>query len=234
MLVLVSFLPLPVKAVADISPGDLESLSRSFKLRRPPPPRDELSDLPPLDNSSEAVLIGEDLPQWATAENYTDLEPGLDGLQEFELGWQNATGAIWESQGIGKFCDALDSDIEEPPNSGSIAVMETPESRWLRKGKFKAIEHLGHHPLRHELTDTPAHVQAQDVVLDTPYPPVRTEGEKRKAEQLSQQEKMDWEKESKRRKQLWRGLIGQDPAYGQFWETLTRVSPQRQTRRVAC
>jgi hypothetical protein len=234
MLVLVSFLPLSVNVEADISLGDLESLSRSFKLRRPAPFRDELSDLPPLADSSEVVLIGEGLPQWATAENYTDLEPGLDGLQEFELSWRNATGAIWESQGIGKFCDALDSDIEEPPDADLIAVMETPESRWLRKGKFRAIEPFGHHPLRHELTDTPAHVQAQDVVLDTPYPPVWTAGEKRKAEQLSQQEKMDWEKESKRRKQLWRGIIGQDLAYGQFWETLTRVSPQRQTRQVAC
>jgi hypothetical protein len=229
MLVLVSFLPHSVKVEADISLGDLETLSRSFKPRRPAPPCDELSDLPPLADSSEAVLIGEDVPQWATVENYTDLEPGLDGLREFEIGWRDATGAIWESQGIGKFCDALDSDAEELPNAGSIAVMETPESRWLRKGKFKAIEHLGHHPLRHEIPDTPAQVQAQDIVLDTPYPPGRTAGEECKAEQLSQQEKMDWEQESKRRKQLWRGSIGQDSGYGQFWETLTRVSVCLQT-----
>jgi hypothetical protein len=173
------------------------------------------------------ILLGSDIPEWAGKEDYTDLEPALDALHDFENEWTKSTGVLWQSQGIGKFCDALDSDLEdmeEAKHIGQAAVLETPEGRWLRKGKFKAVDTLPQtHPLRHEIPDTPD--QVHHVVLETPYPPARVEREAIQPAKEIQQDNLDWEQESKRRKQLWRRLIGKDPGYGQFWETLSRVRP---------
>ena len=108
--------------------------------------------------------------------------------------------------------------MEDPVPENPI-IMETPVNRWLRKGKFKALD-----PFRLNTSgpDTPMQVQA--IVLETPYPPARIPDRVMSAEDVAQEkEKTDWERECKRRKKLWRGLIGKDPGYGRFWDSLSRV-----------
>jgi hypothetical protein len=65
-------------------------------------------------------------------------------------------------------------------------------------------------------------MNVHDLVLETPDPAPR------KVDEITLdgpelQKKIEWEQESKRRKKLWRGLIGKDPGYGRFWESLSRV-----------
>jgi len=97
--------------------------------------------------------------------------------------------------------------------------METPVNRWLRKGKFKALDPFR---LNTNAPDTPMPVHA--IVLETPYPPARVpEGVRTEEEVAQEKEKTDWERVCKRRKKLWRGLIGKDPGYGRFWHSLSRV-----------
>jgi len=164
------------------------------------------------------------LPWHQSVDEYVDLEPELDNLKEFETDWPNATGTFWiHRNNTERFCEALDirgeEDVEEAVPERPI-VLETPANRWLRKGKFKALDPFR---LNANVPDTP--IQLQGIVLETPYPPsripletVQTEGEG-----LLERVKADWERECKRRKKLWRGLIGKDPGYGRFWDTLTRV-----------
>jgi len=156
---------------------------------------------------------------------YIDLEPELDNLHEFELGWRNSSGSLWaEGRGSGRFCEALDQEEEaveeEVPNRSM--VQETPVNRWLRKGKFKALNHLTPTPSHGFAPDTP--MQDHQVVLETPYPPMRAPGKGVLVDESVSQERIEWEQEAKRRKQLWRGLIGKDPGYGEFWASLPRVS----------
>jgi len=101
-------------------------------------------------------------------------------------------------------------------------VQETPVNRWLRKGKFKALDHLTPTTVPGFAPDTP--MQVHQVVLETPYPPMRVPEKDVLVDESVSQERIDWEQEAKRRKQLWRGLIGKDPGYGQFWDSLRRVS----------
>ena len=101
-------------------------------------------------------------------------------------------------------------------------VQETPVNRWLRKGKFKAFDHLTPTISHGYAPDTP--VQVHQVVLETPYPPMRVPEKDVLVDESVSQERIDWEHEATRRKQLWRGLIGKDPGYGQFWASLPRVS----------
>jgi hypothetical protein len=131
-----------------------------------------------------------------------------------------------ESHVSGRFCEALDQEgdpVEKETPNRSI-VLETPANRWLRKGKFKALDHLTPEIGYDTALDTP--VKSHNIVLETPYPPIKVAVEVKDVlvdEEISQ-ERIDWEQESKRRKRLWRGLIGKDPGYGQFWDTLPRVS----------
>jgi hypothetical protein len=193
-------------------------------LRQPPPISEDLPQLSQELEPSERVRLGTDILPWHQPEDgYIDLEPDLDNLKEFELDWQNASGALWAHQvGQGRFCEALD-DHEEDPAEVSVPVnpiiMETPVNRWLRKGKFKALD-----PFRLDTNapDTPMQVHA--IVLETPYPPARVPEVVQSEEEVAQEkEKADWERECRRRKKLWRGLIGKDPGYGRFWDSLTRV-----------
>ena len=95
-------------------------------------------------------------------------------------------------------------------------------NRWLRKGKFKALDYLTPTTSHGYTLDTP--VQVHQVVLETPYPPMRVSEKDVLVDESVSQERIDWEQEAKRRKQLWRGLIGKDPGYGRFWNSLPRVS----------
>jgi hypothetical protein len=174
--------------------------------------------------------MGDGVLPWHTGtDEYVDLEPELDHLKEFEYGWRDSTGASWrENRRSGPFCDALDDsddneDLEIPeaaPNHPII--LETPAGRWLRKGKFKAIDLLENGTAIPDggIPETPSNVH--DLVLETPYPAPKKVGEiALSGPQL--QKKIEWEQESKRRKKLWRGLIGKDPGYGRFWESLSRA-----------
>jgi hypothetical protein len=102
---------------------------------------------------------------------------------------------------------------------GNPIIMETPVNRWLRKGKYKALDPFRLNP---NAPDTPMQVHA--IVLETPYPPARVpEAVQSEQEVAQEKEKTDWERKCKRRKKLWRGLIGKDPGYGRFWDSLSRV-----------
>jgi len=221
---LLLYVPKPLIRNQDLTwIGDLETFPAAFTLRRPPPTSD---DLPPLFEElgpSERVRLGDDIPTWHQSEDgYIDLDPNLDHLKEFEVDWQNASGTLWAHQlSPGRFCEALDDHEEDPaeePVPENPIIMETPVNRWLRKGKFKALD-----PFRLNTNpDTPMQVHA--IVLETPYPPARVpEGVRTEEEVALEKEKTDWERECKRRKKLWRGLIGKDPGYGRFWDSLSRV-----------
>jgi hypothetical protein len=71
-------------------------------------------------------------------------------------------------------------------------------------------------------------------VLETPYPPARVplDNIHNEEDEVAERAKADWEMECKRRKKLWRGLIGKDPGYGRFWDTLSRVSQLRAPVRI--
>lgn len=198
---------------------------RAFALRRPPPTTDDLSPLSDNLEASELVRLGDDIPSWHQREDgYIDLDPDLDNLRDFEADWRNASGELWaQHSSPRRFCEALDDhqedDVEEAVLDNPI-VMETPVNRWLRKGKYKALD-----PFRLNTNGPNTPVQVHAIVLETPYPPARlTETPVPSEEEVAQEkEKTDWERECKRRKKLWRGLIGKDPGYGRFWDTLTRV-----------
>jgi hypothetical protein len=213
--------------------GDLETLPAAFTLRQAPP---ILDDLPPLSeelDSAEKVRLGDDIPPWhRPEEGYIDLEPDLDNLEDFEVDWQNASGSLLANQlSPGRFCEAFDEhqedSVEEPVQENPI-IMETPVNRWLRKGKFKALDPFR---LNANAPDTPIQVHA--IVLETPYPPARVPEVVQSEEEVAQEkEKTDWERECKRRKKLWRGLIGKDPGYGRFWDSLSRVCQLTDTVRI--
>ena len=213
--------------------GDLEALPVAFTLRRPPPVSDDLSPLSEELILSEIVRLGDDIPPWHQPEDgYVDLEPDLDHLQEFEVDWPNASGTLWAHHtSPGRFCEALDEievDPVEETIPGNPIIMETPVNRWLRKGKFKALDPFR---LNTNAPDTPMQVHA--IVLETPYPPARAlEGVQTEEEVAQEKEKTDWERECKRRKKLWRGLIGKDPGYGKFWDSLSRVCQLQRTVRT--
>jgi hypothetical protein len=213
--------------------GDLETLPAAFTLRQAPP---ILDDLPPLSeelDSAEKVRLGDDIPPWhRPEEGYIDLEPDLDNLEDFEVDWQNASGSLLANQlSPGRFCEALDEievDPVEETIPGNPIIMETPVNRWLRKGKFRALDPFR---LNTSAPDTPMHVHA--IVLETPCPPTRAlEGAQTEEEVAQEKEKTDWERECKRRKKLWRGLIGKDPGYGRFWDSLSRVCQLQRTVRT--
>lgn len=180
-----------------------------------------LSDQP---ESSETVRLGDAIPPWHRPEDgFIDPEPDLDNLKEFGADWRNASGTLWAHHlSPGRFCEALDEheeDAEEEPVPENPIIMETPVNRWLRKGKFKALDPFR---LNTSAPDTPMQVHA--IVLETPYPPARVlEGVQTEEEVAQEKEKTDWERECKRRKKLWRGLVGKDPGYGRFWDSLSRV-----------
>jgi hypothetical protein len=213
--------------------GDIEALPAAFAFRRPPPISE---DLPPLSEelcSSEIVRLGDDIPPWHRPEDgYIDLELDLDHLKEFETDWHNASGALRGHQlSPGRFFEAFDEhqedSVEEPVQENPI-IMETPVNRWLRKGKFKALDPFR---LNANAPDTPIQVHA--IVLETPYPPARVpEVVQSEPEVAQEKEKTDWERECKRRKKLWRGLIGKDPEYGRFWDSLSRVCQLLKTVRT--
>jgi hypothetical protein len=204
--------------------GDLDPLPAAFTLRRPPPMSDDLSLLSEKLDSPEVVRLSDDIPPWHRPEDgYVDLEPDLDTVKEFELGWRNASGMLWaQHPSLGRFCEALDDhaddNVEEAVPDHPI-VMETPVNRWLRKGKFKALD-----PFRLNTNGPDTPIQVHAIVLETPYPPAMVpEGVQTEEEVAQEKETTGWERECKRRKKLWRGLIGKDPGYGRFWDSLPRV-----------
>jgi hypothetical protein len=205
--------------------GDLEALPAAFTLRRPPPISDDLSPLSDEIDALEPVRLGDEIPPWhRPADGYIDLEPDLDNLKEFEFDRRNASGTLWTHHlSPGRFCEALDEHEEDPVDESvpeNPIIMETPVNRWLRKGKFKALDPFR---LNANAPDTPMQVHA--IVLETPYPAARIpHGLQTEEEVALEKEKTDWERECKRRKKLWRGLIGKDPGYGRFWDSLSRVS----------
>ena len=135
----------------------------------------------------------------------------MDQLHAFEHGWQNATGSIWaQSQGSGQFCDAFDDQGEEEVPSFE-AIKESLATRRVRTGQFKAVDTSTSIVIPPVLSDT---VGVEPCALPT-TPHANTY-----ATRLGESA---WEEEAKRRKQLWRGLIGKYPGYGHFWEHLSRV-----------
>lgn len=193
--------------------GDLEPLSNAFTLRVPPPAAGDLPPLPAPADRAEIVRLGEELDEWDSGQaGYTDLDPDLSQLNEFESEWKRTTGSIWrQSQGHGRCWDALEG---EDADQSFEAVKESLATRRIRKGKYKAVD--------------------RSVDLAPPDVSVLTVDLPRRA-RISQIESVDhydlpkerWEEEARRRKQLWRGLIGKDPGYGQFWHCLARVSLRR-------
>lgn len=218
------------KAPADCS-GNLAPLSRAFTIRQPPPSVRDLPDLSDIANSAERVRLAEEIPEWDIGQaGYVDLEPELSDLEAFEHGWKDALGSIWrQSQHTGRFCDAFDNhdhdhDHDLDPELGPEPVQTENQSyemvvaslltRRMRKGKFKAVD------IRTpSLVPVPVSIPA----IITQSTSLQTE-DNDECEAREAQAGADWQAEGKRRKQLWRGLIGKDPGFGQFWETLSRVS----------
>lgn len=191
--------------------GDLDSLRNAFTLRRPPPTADDLPDLPDTQTSTERVQQVSELPDWSAHEDaYADIEPELDYLREFEHGWQDAKGSMWaESQGSGRFCDAFEDHEAEVPSFE--AIKESLMTTRIRKGKYKAVDTPSSAVLHHFVDETAAVIPSPLAATPIAISPV------------DRNEPEAWEREAKRRKQLWRGLIGKDPGYGLFWAHLSRV-----------
>lgn len=231
LLLYVVFHPHPL-LVAEC-PGDLAPLRRAYTLRHSPPLAGDLDDLPDLPDHGEGVRPGDEIPEWDNGQaGYVDLEPELSDLKAFEHGWKDASGSLWrQSQNTSRFCDVYDQHEHERQNDhynypdlvqesqqrqvedrSYEMVKESLSTRRLRKGKFKAVDLPPP-----SLPPVPITISA---VITQSTPLVITNED---AKARDEQDAMDWQVEAKRRKQLWRGLIGKDPGFGRFWEKLSRV-----------
>jgi hypothetical protein len=203
---------------ADYS-GTLVPLSRAFTIRHPPTAARDLEGLPDQ-TESDRVRLGDEVPEWDTGQaGYVDLEPDLSDLKPFEHGWREAPGLIWRhSQQTGRFCDVFDEqDQELEPvqleDRSYEKVKESLSTRRLRKGKFKAVD-------LHPSSLVPIPIPIPNALSQGSPRQIRT---KNRAEERGVHKPIEWEAESRRRKQLWRVLIGKDPGFGQFWKKLPRV-----------
>ncbi|WWD20532.1 hypothetical protein CI109_105008 [Kwoniella shandongensis] len=183
----------------------LERLARAYTPSHPPPIRATLPPLPPHPNPSQIPRVGSYLFPWSSTQSITDLDPTLDELEDFELLWRDVKPSIAVRD---------DSQVTETER-------ESPESRRMRKGKFRAsdIAEFSENDIFNQLlpirqpTSVPGY--QSEAVSKVDLPPVqRVEGEG----DLEKQD--DWAEETKRRKSYWRKEIRSDPAYGSMWNFL--------------
>lgn len=194
-------------------------------IRQPPPTAEDLDVLSDLPDAVERVRLAEEIAEWDTGQSgYVDIEPELSNLKEFEHGWKLASGMLWrQSQSIGNFCDAFENhDHENEPEPVPVAVEalqpsfeEVKESlltRKMRKGKIEAVD-------VHAPPVIPVTMPISSAITQLSSHRI----ERKEPQRRDEEEATTRQAESKRRKQLWRGLIGKDPGFGQSWKSLSRV-----------
>ncbi|KIR42572.1 hypothetical protein I307_04536 [Cryptococcus deuterogattii 99/473] len=65
----------------------------SFTLAKSPPLNSSLTTLEPHPKPNQVPRIGANLPNWSKKENFKDIDPSLEELDEFEMGWENVPPA---------------------------------------------------------------------------------------------------------------------------------------------
>ncbi|ADV19966.1 Hypothetical Protein CGB_A9340W [Cryptococcus gattii WM276] len=65
----------------------------SFTLAKSPPLNSSLTTLEPHPKPNQVPRIGANLPNWSKKENFKDIDPSLEELDEFETGWEDVPSA---------------------------------------------------------------------------------------------------------------------------------------------
>lgn len=208
--------------------GQLQDRPHILSPARPPPLVAELDALPPHPQPRQIPIRPDALQSWARAEPAIDLDPAMDEMREFEIGWRAADGTCGRLV-AGRAYDAIESG-----NNGrkGALVDATPTMSGVdRKGKGRAMDIDMADPCGAVDGDEGEMGRAQAVALPQPNgdsdAPAATAVPAMTISEQSVHTAGSWEEEAKRRKAVWRARICADPGYDSVFSILPLVSSLR-------